>query len=100
MIISRAEIASAVSAYKTVKRKSSVASVAIDTIDTSDSFERSAAAASLASVLTASTSEPFYRNDLVEHLRRQISENRYFVPSQEIVEKLLGRLIVEFAVAA
>jgi anti-sigma28 factor (negative regulator of flagellin synthesis) len=97
MIISRAEIASAVSAYKTVKRKSSVASVAIDT---PDSFERSAAAASLASVLTASTSEPFYRNDLVEHLRRQISENRYFVPSQEIVEKLLGRLIVEFAIAA
>jgi anti-sigma28 factor (negative regulator of flagellin synthesis) len=94
MIISRAEIASAVSAYKTVKRKSPVASVA------TDSFERSEAAASLASVLTSASSEPFYRNDLVEHLRRQISENRYFVPSEEIVEKLLGRLIVEFATAA
>jgi anti-sigma28 factor (negative regulator of flagellin synthesis) len=97
MIISRAEIASAVSAYKTVKRKSSVASVAIDT---TDSFERSAAAASLASVLTSASAEPFYRNDLVEHLRRQISEDRYFVPSEQIVEKLLGRLIVEFATAA
>ncbi len=96
MIISRAEIASAVSAYKTVKRKSTVASVAIDP---HDSFERSAAAASLASVLSASP-EPFYRNDLVEHLQRQISENRYFVPSEQIVEKLLGRLIVEFATAA
>jgi anti-sigma28 factor (negative regulator of flagellin synthesis) len=97
MIISRAEIASAVSAYKTVKRKSSVAAVAIES---QDSFERSAAAASLASVLTSASAEPFYRNDLVEHLRRQISENRYFVPSEEIVEKLLGRLIVEFATAA
>ena len=97
MIISRAEIASAVTAYKTVKRKSSVASPAIDP---TDSFERSEAAASLASVMTASTSEPFYRNDLVEHLQRQISENRYFVPSEQIVEKLLGRLIVEFAIAA
>ena len=97
MIISRAEIASAVSAYKTVKRKSPVASVAVDT---KDSFERSEAAAALASVLTTASPEPFYRNDLVEHLRRQISENRYFVPSEQIVEKLLGRLIVEFATAA
>ena len=97
MIISRAEIASAVTAYKTVKRKSRVAAMATDS---TDSFERSAAAASLATVLTSASSEPFYRNDLVEHLRRQISENRYFVPSEEIVEKLLGRLIVEFATAA
>jgi anti-sigma28 factor (negative regulator of flagellin synthesis) len=97
MIISRAEIASAVTAYKTVKRKSSVAS---PSIDSTDSFVRSEAAASLAGALTASTSEPFYRNDLVEHLQRQISENRYFVPSEQIVEKLLGRLIVEFAIAA
>src|SRR4030088_1513076 len=97
MIISRAEIASAVSAYRTVKRKSSVASTAVDT---KDSFERSEAAAALASVLTTASPEPFYRNDLVEHLKRQISESRYFVPSEQIVEKLLGRLIVEFAIAA
>ena len=96
MIISRAEIASAVSAYRAVKRKSTVASMAFDT---ADSFERSEAAAALGS-LFASSSEPFYRNDLVEHLRRQISEGRYFVPAEAIVEKLLGRLIVEAAVAA
>jgi anti-sigma28 factor (negative regulator of flagellin synthesis) len=95
MIISRAEIASAVSAYKTVKRKSSVAA---SSAGTADSFERSEAAASLGSLLTASTSEPFYRPDLVDDLRRQISEGHYHVPTEQIVEKLLGRLIVAYAV--
>jgi anti-sigma28 factor (negative regulator of flagellin synthesis) len=97
MIISRAEIASALSAYKTVKRKSTVASVAFDT---ADSFERSEAAAALAGLLTSANAEPFYRPNLVENLRRQISEGRYFVPAEQIVEKLLGRLLVEAAVAA
>ncbi|HEX3464007.1 MAG TPA: flagellar biosynthesis anti-sigma factor FlgM [Candidatus Elarobacter sp.] len=97
MMISRAEIASAVSAYKTVKRKSAVVSSL--SFDALDSFERSEAAAALGE-LFHSTTETFYRNDLVEHLRRQIAEGRYFVPSDAIVEKLLGRLIVEAAVAA
>ena len=94
MIISRAEIASAISGYKTVKRKS-----AVNGVDTVDSYERSDAADSLVSIL-ASATEPFYRPNLVNSLRRQISEGRYYVPSEAIVEKLLGRLIVEAAVAA
>ena len=94
MIISRAEIASAVSAYKTVKRKASVGSMAVDT---QDSFERSEAAASLSGLLTGASAQPFYRPDLVDDLRRQISEGRYFVPTEEIVEKLLGRLLVAAA---
>ncbi|HEY0393641.1 MAG TPA: flagellar biosynthesis anti-sigma factor FlgM [Candidatus Elarobacter sp.] len=94
MIISRSEIASAISGYKTVKRKS-----AVNGAGTVDSYERSEAADALVSVLASST-EPFYRPNLVEHLRRQISEGRYFVPSDQIVEKLLGRLIVEAAIAA
>jgi len=97
MIISRAEIASAVSAYKSVKRKSSAAAVAHDA---ADSFERSEAAASLSGLLTGATAQPFYRPDLVDDLRRQISEGQYFVPTEQIVEKLLGRLIVEYAAAA
>jgi anti-sigma28 factor (negative regulator of flagellin synthesis) len=96
MIISRAEIASAVSAYKTVKRKSSAGSVSSGS---ADSFEKSEAAASLSSLLTSATAQPFYRPDLVDDLRREISEGRYFVPTEQIVEKLLGRLIVEFAAA-
>lgn len=97
MMISRAEIASAVSAYKTVKRKSSV--VASLTFDALDSFERSEAAGALADLFQLSA-DGFYRGDLVEHLRRQIAEGRYYVPADAIVEKLLGRLIVEAAVAA
>jgi anti-sigma28 factor (negative regulator of flagellin synthesis) len=96
MIISRAEIASAVSAYRTVKRKSPLAPVGVGT---ADSFERSEAAASLSGLLTSSP-EPFYRHGLVEELGRQISEGRYYVPTDQIVEKMLGRLIVEAAVAA
>ena len=91
MIISGAEIASAISAYRPVKRKSPVASM---TLDAADSFERSDAASALAEDLAAA-SEPFYRPDLVERLRKQVSEGRYFVPADQIVEKLLGRLIVE-----
>ncbi|MBV8748890.1 MAG: flagellar biosynthesis anti-sigma factor FlgM [Candidatus Eremiobacteraeota bacterium] len=94
MIISRAEVASALSAYKTVKRKPSVASVAYDT---ADSFVRSEAAASIQTFVAAATAEPFYRADLVEDLRHRIAEGRYFVPTEEIVEKLLGRLIVNAA---
>jgi anti-sigma28 factor (negative regulator of flagellin synthesis) len=97
MMISRAEIVSAVSAYKTVKRKSAV--LASLTFDALDSFERSEAAAALGELFQAST-DPFYRAELVEHLRRQIAEGRYYVPADAIVEKLLGRLIVEAAVAA
>ena len=96
MIISRAEIASAVSAYKTVKRKPAASSVAVGS---ADSFEKSEAAASLSSLLTSATAQPFYRPDLVDDLRREISEGRYFVPTDQIVEKLLGRLIVEYATA-
>ena len=50
--------------------------------------------------LVTSSPEPFYRHALVEELGRQISEGRYFVPTHEIVEKMLGRLIVEAAIAA
>lgn len=93
MIISRAEIRSAVAAYKAVKRKPPT----VDTLafDTSDSFIRSEAAISLADVAHTVVAEPFYRAGLVEDLNRRISEGRYFVPSEEIVDKLLGRLIVE-----
>ena len=93
MIISRAEIASALSAFKTVKRKSTAAN---SPLEATDSFERSDAASSLRTFQSAAT-EPFYRPDLVGRLQHQISEGRYFVPTEEIVEKLLGRLLVAAA---
>jgi anti-sigma28 factor (negative regulator of flagellin synthesis) len=96
MIISRSEIASAISAYKSLKRKPTVRTVAFDT---ADSFEASEAAASLAGLVQVVTADPFYRTALVDDLQRRISEGRYYVPSEEIVDKLLGRLIVEAATA-
>jgi len=96
MIISRAEIRSAVAAYRTVKRKSSVDTLAFDT---ADSFERSELATAMAEIVHAAIAEPFYRKDLVDDLGRRISEGRYYVPTEDIVDKLLGRLIVEAAVA-
>ena len=53
----------------------------------------------MAGLAHAAASEPFYRKDLVDDLQRRIAEGRYFVPTEEIVDKLLGRLIVEAAVA-
>jgi anti-sigma28 factor (negative regulator of flagellin synthesis) len=93
MIISRAEIASALSAYKTVKRKSRTAA---NTLEGTDSFERSDAASSLVAFHSVAA-EPFYRPALVDNLRHQISEGRYFVPTDEIVERLLGRLLIAAA---
>ncbi len=91
MIISRAEIASAVSAYRTVKRKSGVT---VASLETADSFDRSDAAASLRDLFAAAIAEPFYRPDLVEKLRRQISEGRYYVSTDQIVERLLGGMML------
>ncbi|HZO94436.1 MAG TPA: flagellar biosynthesis anti-sigma factor FlgM [Candidatus Baltobacteraceae bacterium] len=97
MNISRTESRSAVSAYKAVKRKSTVDPLGLGA---SDSLEASDAATSLSSLIQDVISEPFYRPDLVEDLRRRISEGRYYVPTEEIVDKMLSRLLVEHATAA
>jgi anti-sigma28 factor (negative regulator of flagellin synthesis) len=93
MIISGAEIASALSAYKPVKRKSATGAASLDP---TDSFEPTDTASSMGALRSAAA-EPFYRPDLVDRLRYQISEGRYFVPTEEIVEKLLGRLLMAAA---
>jgi anti-sigma28 factor (negative regulator of flagellin synthesis) len=95
MIISRAEIRSAVAAYS-VKRKNQASSIAFDTADT---FVHSEAAISLAELAHSAASQPLYRSDLVNDLQRRIAEGRYFVPTDDIVDKLLGRLIVEYTAA-
>ncbi|GAC1427481.1 MAG: hypothetical protein NVSMB5_22240 [Candidatus Velthaea sp.] len=92
MIISRAEIESAVSAYRTsVKRKSRMDGASRDADRYEASSDISAFSALAASVFT----EPLYRTKLVSELERRISEGRYFVPADQIVEKMIGRLIVE-----
>ena len=76
-----------------MKRKSRTAATPPEA---ADSFERSDAASSLVAFHSAAA-ESFYRPALVDQLRHQISEGHYFVPTEEIVEKLLGRLLVAAA---
>ena len=90
MIISRAEIQSVISAYRTSsKRKSS--SVLLPADATPDTFEASETLLGL----TDEMKQPYYRSDLVYDLKRRIAEGQYYVASDEIVEKLLGRLVAE-----
>jgi anti-sigma28 factor (negative regulator of flagellin synthesis) len=96
MIISRAEIKSAISAYRTVKRKSAVSTVAFDT---ADRYDGSDAGVSL-NAFVQSASEPFYRPELVADLERRIAEGRYYVPTEDIVDKLLGRLILDYTTSS
>jgi anti-sigma28 factor (negative regulator of flagellin synthesis) len=97
MIISRAEIESAVSAYRVARKKKTQAtpSVSFDSSDTEVSYASSTEAASFAEMAASVTGEPMYREALVKDLARRVSEGKYFVPSEQIVEKLLGRLVLE-----
>ena len=98
MIISRAEIESAVSAYRTLRKKKaqSAGSVSYDTDTISDvDYVGSSEAASFAEMAAAVTAEPMYREALVKDLQQRIAQGKYYVPSEQIVEKLLGRLVLE-----
>ena len=97
MIISRAEIESAVSAYRTSRKKKAQAaqSVSYDTGPQDVGYVSSAEASSFAEMAASVTAEPMYREALVKDLQQRISQGKYYVPSEQIVEKLLGRLVLE-----
>ena len=92
MIISRAEIESAVAAYRTApKRKTRAGALSYDT----DRTEISESSAALSSFFNEVLAEPFYRTSLVNELQHRISEGKYYVPTDQIVEKMIGRMVVE-----
>jgi anti-sigma28 factor (negative regulator of flagellin synthesis) len=95
MIISRAEIESAVSAFRVARKKKtqSAQSVSFDTDPVE--YVSSTEAASFAEMAASVAAEPMYREALVNDLQRRIAEGKYYVPSEAIVEKLLGRLVLE-----
>ena len=97
MIISRAEIESAVSAYRTSRKKKAQAaqSVSFDTAPLDVEYVSSSEASSFADMAASVTAEPMYREALVKDLQQRISQGKYYVPSEQIVEKLLGRLVLE-----
>jgi len=96
MIISRAEIESAVSAYRVARKKKAQAaqSVSFDT-NPVDAYVSSAEGSTMAELAAAVTAEPMYRSALVDDLQKRVAEGKYYVPAEQIVEKLLGRLVLE-----
>ena len=52
-------------------------------------------AATFADLAASIIGEPMYREALVNDLQRRVAEGKYFVPSEHIVEKMLGRLMLE-----
>jgi anti-sigma28 factor (negative regulator of flagellin synthesis) len=94
MIISRAEIESAVSAYRTSRKRRAHAAPSVS-FDTNDAYVSSAEAATMADLAASIVDEPLYRDALVRELQKRVSEGKYYVPAEHIVEKLLGRLVLE-----
>ena len=98
MIISRAEIESAVAVYRASLRriqKTAAAEPSDVEVVASDSFSPSDEAATLTALREQVIAQPYYRQRLVNELKRRIEEGNYWVPAEHIVEKMLGRLIVE-----
>ena len=94
MIISRTEIEWAVSAYRSGTRRKKNAEP-IDPLAFVDTFEAGSEGRSIAQLRSAVISQPLYRTDLVNDLQRRVSEGKYYVPAEQIVEKMLGRLLAE-----
>lgn len=94
MIISRAEIESAVSAYRTSRKKRAAAAQSVS-FDTNDAYVSSSEATTLADLAASIVEEPLYREALVRDLQHRIAEGKYYVPAEQVVEKLLGRLVLE-----
>jgi anti-sigma28 factor (negative regulator of flagellin synthesis) len=94
MYINRAEIDAAVSSYRTSRKRKTESTQSVSH-DTGDTYVSSAEATSIADLAASVTAEPLYREALVNELARRVSEGRYYVPAEAIVEKLLGRLVLE-----
>lgn len=98
MIISRAEIESAVAVYRAslrrVQRTGIVQTADVEVV-ASDSFSPSDEAAMLTALREQVIAQPYYRQRLVNELKRRIQEGNYWVPAEEIVERMLRRLVVE-----
>ena len=91
MIISRAEIESVISAYRVSNKRKGTTQALPPVAGIADTFEASQTLLSL----TDDLRQPYFRSDLVSDLQRRIAEGQYYVASDQIVEKMLGRLVAE-----
>jgi anti-sigma28 factor (negative regulator of flagellin synthesis) len=99
MNISRAEIESAVSAYRTSRKRKAQAAQSVSYDTEPVEYVSSTEALTFAELAASVTAEPMYREALVKDLQRRVAEGKYYVPAEQIVEKLLGRLVLEAATA-
>ncbi|TAM90415.1 flagellar biosynthesis anti-sigma factor FlgM [bacterium] len=60
-----------------------------------DAAEISLDGAALLAIRKAYDRLPDVREERVRELRRRVSEGKYYIPTEEIVEKILGRLTVD-----
>lgn len=99
MIITRAEIESAVAVYRAslrrIQRTGGAQASDVEVVVESDSFAPSDEAAMLTALREQVIAQPYYRQRLVNELKRRIEEGSYWVPAEEIVERMLRRLVVE-----
>lgn len=97
MYINRAEIDAAVSAYRTLRKRKveTTDSTPVEEASETDLYVTSGEAASLADLKALVLAQPLYREALVRELRRRVAEGKYYVPAEQIVERLLGRLVLE-----
>jgi anti-sigma28 factor (negative regulator of flagellin synthesis) len=100
MIISRAEIESLISVYRAGVKRKDRASATASAAPTTDSVEFSGELLTLADLHANFESQPYYRDAVVADLQRRIAEGRYYVPTEQIVEKIIGRLIADAAGAS
>ncbi len=91
MMISRAEIALALAAYRL--RPAGVPAVPISA--SQRARNRWGAATVLELLGGVALGDPFYRHRRVADLRVRIAKGSYAVSSEDIVEKLIGRLLVD-----
>jgi hypothetical protein len=94
MMISRDEIGVALHAYRRERGQRSERNALSAA---SRAWHRWSAPRWFAAFGRAALIEPFYRHGRVAELRVQIAEGSYDVPSEDIAEKLLGRLLVDAA---
>ena len=92
MIISRTEVSSAISANRPARKR-------VASQGTSDSYESGGEGFSLSAFAADVIATPFFREELVNELGRRISQGKYFVPSEQIVARILGRMFAEAALA-
>jgi anti-sigma28 factor (negative regulator of flagellin synthesis) len=99
MIITRAEIESAVAVYRAslrrIQRSGAAQASDVEVVVSSDEFLPSDEAAMLTALREQVIAQPYYRQRLVNELKRRIEEGSYWVPAEEIVERMLRRLVVE-----